>query len=118
MVASKSWWRSLAQGFFCGRGWEKSQLTLTRCRTRVAPFLPRGRRGNTLPTVLCLSEKTLGHSGPGKCTVSMVLRGGWNVTDQRRWVQRLGHHRFVTSLVFISFRFGHVVTAAPAFYLF
>jgi hypothetical protein len=35
-------------------------LALMRCRLRVAQFLPRGRRGNPLPTVLYVSGETLG----------------------------------------------------------
>ena len=59
-------------GVFCGWRREKSLsagLTPTRCRLRVAPFLPGGRRGNPLSTVLYIPGETLGPSGPGSSVV-------------------------------------------------
>jgi hypothetical protein len=69
------WWCSFAAKFFCGLGREKSLsacLTLTRCRFRVAPFLPGGHRGKPSSTLLRARE-TLGPSGPGSSTVSTVF---------------------------------------------
>ena len=68
VVAHAGGWRSWVVVFpcariFCGWGREKSLsagLTLTRCRRRVAPFLPGGRRGNPLSTVSYVPGETLG----------------------------------------------------------
>jgi hypothetical protein len=63
-VTARSWWcvpvgvkfgggAPVCLSFFVGGGREKSlsaRLTLTRCRFRVAPFLPGGRRGKPLFT--------------------------------------------------------------------
>jgi hypothetical protein len=50
------WWHSFASElFFVGGGREKSRLacsTLTWCRFRVAPFLPRGHHGKPPSTLL------------------------------------------------------------------
>jgi hypothetical protein len=50
------WWHSFASElFFVGGGQEKSRLacsTLTWCRFRVAPFLPRGHYGKPPSTLL------------------------------------------------------------------
>jgi hypothetical protein len=117
------WWHSFASElFFVGRGREKSLSacsTLTRCRFRVTPFLPKGVVGS-----LCLlySEpgETLGSSGPGSSAVSTVLpflkvlalgalecleRGRKSRRAQRLRASSL--RRFV--VVFISFCFGHVL---------
>jgi hypothetical protein len=60
LVGGEAWcWCSFAAEFFCGLGREKSLLacpTLTRCRFRVAPFLPGGSRGKPSSTLLRAME--------------------------------------------------------------
>lgn len=58
------WWYSVAPGFFfVDVGREKSLSAcsaLTRCRLCVAPFVPGGRRGNPMSTLLGVPGETLG----------------------------------------------------------
>jgi hypothetical protein len=94
----------LAPEFYCGWGREKSvsaSLTLTRCRCLVVTFLPEGRHGNPLSSILFVSGETLGPfwSGQQRCvagdallegaTWHVVLWGTWSVVGHRRRAHRL-----------------------------
>ena len=122
----------LCQGALVARCREKSlsaSLTMTWCYRRVALFLPGGRRGNPLPTVLCVPGETLGPmvrvAAPcrrcfpsyrgclARSTSECLDRGG------RRWRGRTGGGLFSFcqfALVFISF-FWACICCCPSILL-
>jgi hypothetical protein len=146
MTTSWPWWRMLVGGEFGGVEastsqnsfasdcpgvmdgvfWEKSLLarpTPTRCRLRVAPFLPGGRCGYPMPTSPCMLGETLGPASPGS-SVSLsflrVLLGTWQFgvrsgVDNLWRAQRLGFTVIYSIHPCFHFLLWACFAVAPAF---
>ena len=116
---------------FCRRGWEKSllaDLILTRCRLRVAPFLPGGRRGSPMSNILYVPGETLGPIWSGQQRrvdgVSLLEGAAWyegalECLDrggiETEGATVAGHHRLVASpLLSFLFFWACVCADAPA----
>jgi hypothetical protein len=101
-------------------------LTLTRCRLRVTPFLPGGRRGIPLFIILYVPGETLGPVWSGQqCRVDGVslrevvswfgvLRNAWNMVENDGGCNGCGSSLFrYFAIASIYFLFGHVFVVAP-----